>query len=80
MEGAGIFDGDLLVVDRSEEPRHNDIVLAWVEEGLTCKRLDKHNRQLCAAHPDYPNINADAGVEIEGVVVSSIRFHRVRPR
>ena len=28
MIDAGIFDGDVLVVDRSIEPKHNDIVLA----------------------------------------------------
>jgi SOS-response transcriptional repressor LexA len=30
MIGAGIFDGDVLVVDRSIEPKHNDVVLARV--------------------------------------------------
>jgi SOS-response transcriptional repressor LexA len=28
MKGAGLYDGDILVVDRSLEPKHNDIVIA----------------------------------------------------
>ena len=28
MQGAGLYDGDLLIVDRSLEPKHTDIVIA----------------------------------------------------
>lgn len=28
MMGAGIYDGDLVIVDRSREPQHGDIVIA----------------------------------------------------
>ncbi len=39
MERAGIHPGDLLVVDRSLEPRNGHIVLAAVDGEVTVKRL-----------------------------------------
>ena len=56
MQGAGILDGDLLVVDRSLEPRPGQIVVAALEGAFTLKRLMRHRGRwrLEAAHPDYP--------------------------
>ena len=39
MTGANIHDGDLLVVDRSIEPKHGHIVLAVINNEHTVKRL-----------------------------------------
>ena len=39
MIDAGIFDGDVLIVDRSIEPKHNDIVLAELNNEFIVKRL-----------------------------------------
>lgn len=39
MTGAGIFPGDLLVVDRSKEAQDGDVVIAAVEGELLVKRL-----------------------------------------
>jgi DNA polymerase V len=39
MIDAGIFDGDVLVVDRILEPKHNDIVLATLNNNFIVKRL-----------------------------------------
>jgi DNA polymerase V len=41
MTGAGIGDGDLLVVDRSLTPHEDDIVVAVIDGGFTCKRVQK---------------------------------------
>jgi DNA polymerase V len=41
MTGAGIHDGDILIVDRSLEPRSGSIVIAAVNGALTVKRLLK---------------------------------------
>ncbi|MDP7418537.1 MAG: translesion error-prone DNA polymerase V autoproteolytic subunit, partial [Gammaproteobacteria bacterium] len=49
MTGAGIFDGDLLIVDRAVNPAHGDVILAALNGELTCKILDRHNRQLLSA-------------------------------
>ena len=37
MTGAGIYDGDLLVVDRSIEPVHGQVVIAAINDDLTVK-------------------------------------------
>ena len=42
MTGAGIHDGDLLVVDRSLDPRPGRIVVAVLDGGFTLKRLARH--------------------------------------
>ena len=59
MINAGIHDGDLLVVDRSEPAGHNRIVIAALDGELTVKRLiRRRNRVLLAPeNPDYPEID-----------------------
>jgi DNA polymerase V len=79
MELAGIFDGDLLVVDRSLSPVQNDIVIASVDsqQEFSCKVFDMVNKQLVAAsNNEYPAISCVEGVNIEGVVAHSVRMHR----
>ena len=44
MTGAGIYDGDLLIVDRSIEPKPGHIVIMSVDGELTCKTT-RHDRQ-----------------------------------
>src|SRR5690606_16640695 len=39
MTGAGIFPNDILVVDRSLEARHGDIVIASLDNEMTVKQL-----------------------------------------
>jgi DNA polymerase V len=77
MEGHGIYDNDLLVIDRAVEPRHGSVVVAVVNGELTCKCLDMQKRRLVASHPDYPAIPITETLEliIEGVVTYSIRKH-----
>jgi DNA polymerase V len=79
MELAGIFDGDLLVVDRSLTPKQNDVVIASVDsqKEFTCKVFDMTGKQLIAAsNNEYPPICCEEGVNIEGVVAHSVRMHR----
>lgn len=78
MRGAGIFDGDLLVVDRSVTPQSDDIVIAILHGDLTVKRLKKVAGQwhLAAENKDYPSLAiSDDGCEIWGVITTSIRRH-----
>ena len=81
MTGAGIFDGDLLIVDRALRPAHGDVILAAMDGELTCKILDMYNRRLISANDDYPPLPITEGMDfsIEGVVIHSIRSHRVCP-
>ncbi len=46
MEGAGIHDGDLLVVDRAVRPRDGHVVIAAVHGELTVKRLRRRRGRL----------------------------------
>ena len=71
MVGAGINDGALLVVDRSEEARDGRIVVAVVEGAHTVKRLRKAAGRcwLEAANPAYPDIQVlDEESHVWGVV------------
>lgn len=78
MRDSGIFDGDLLIVDRSITPCHGDIVIAVQDGELLCRQLDLRNSLLTSKDPDVTDLSlADsADLRIEGVVVSSIRQHR----
>lgn len=84
MTGAGIFDGDLLVVDRAERPYSGDIVVAVVDGEFTCKLLRTRGRQirLEAANPTFPDIVPREGqtVFIWGVVVSCVKLFTRRPQ
>lgn len=67
MLGAGIDINDELVVDRSLEAKHEDIVVVWIDNEFTVKRLmieEGKNRWLKAENPDYPNIHFHDGQEV----------------
>jgi DNA polymerase V len=77
MMDAGINDGDILVVDRSIEPKNRDIVIAILEGNLTVKRLlFKTNGSvvLKSENTAYKDIKIpeSADLEIWGVVTSAI--------
>jgi len=84
MIGAGIFEGDLLVVDRSRSARHNDIVIAAVDNEFTVKRLDTSDGiRLVAENPEYAPIclSGEREMLIWGVVTGLVRkFSRRGPR
>ena len=67
MSGAGISDGDLLVVDRSLNPADGDIIIASVDGEFTVKtyRRDRHGIRLEPANPAYPAIYLTAGQELD---------------
>ena len=73
MTGAGIHDGDLLVVDRSLDPRPGRVVVAVLDGAFTLKRLVRHcgRLRLEAAHPSYPplELHRCGDVQICGVAV-----------
>lgn len=81
MEGIGIFDRDILIVDRALEPLHGDVVLAVLNGELTCKVLDIQRQRLLSANDDFKPMPIQEGADfvVEGVVTSSIRRHRCLP-
>jgi DNA polymerase V len=58
MTEAGIFDGDILVVDRAIKPRNTHIVVAIVDGDFTVKQLYQRagRMKLKAANPTYADI------------------------
>ncbi len=83
MIEAGIDEGDIIVVDRSLEPHHNDIVVAWIEGDFTMKYLDLSHKPegkiyLRPGNPDFPPICVNDGEELEiwGVVAKVIKNFR----
>lgn len=76
MLGAGIFDGSILVVDRSLEVKNNQICIAYLNGDFTVKRFykDLSNIHLIPENPDYApiKIKAEDDFEIWGVVRSVI--------
>lgn len=77
MEGAKIFSGDVLVIDRSIEPQSGMIVLAAVYGELVVKRLQKTTTGyvLQSENEGYEPIMIDKveGCYIWGVVTGSAR-------
>ena len=72
MEGAGIRNGDLLIVDRAEEPRNKSIVLGIIDGEFTVKRIKKKGSDLYLM-PDNPEfkpikINDNMNFQVWGVV------------
>ena len=76
MAGAGIRNGDLLVVDRAREAGDGDIVIAVVDGELTVKRLYRRggHLRLLPENPCYHPIEFKEGQELVvwGVVTSFI--------
>ena len=76
MTGAGIFDGDMLIVDRSITATDGKIVIAVVNGELTVKRFKLVGRtaQLHAENPKYSPITLCEGdnVNVWGVVTNVI--------
>jgi DNA polymerase V len=81
MTGAGIFSGDVLVVDRSIDPKDGHIVVAAVNGELVVKRLSIERKglrpllRLISENDNYEPITVGDGEEcfIWGVVVGSVR-------
>ena len=79
MNGAGLFSGDLVIVDRGREARHGDIVIAALNGEPVCKRLHRKGSEviLQSENPAYPQryvLESDE-MTIWGVVRYSVRDH-----
>ncbi|EGQ9744209.1 S24 family peptidase [Vibrio parahaemolyticus] len=80
MIGAGIFDGDLLIIDRSAEVQQGDIVVVNFNGEFAVKQIDIYRRLLMSHNQNIkPVYIGDLDVfSSEGVVTSSVRLHRPR--
>ena len=75
MINAGIYDGDLIVVDKKIQPTHGVIVVAIIDGGYTVKYLRRKGNKyyLKAANPRYEDIYPESEFKIVGVVTGSVR-------
>jgi DNA polymerase V len=76
MVEVGIFDNDILIVDKAIKPRHGHIVVAIVDGDFTVKQLYQRagRIKLKAANPTFPEIvpKDSQTIEIWGVVTGSV--------
>lgn len=79
MEGAGISDGDELIVNRALEPRDGSVVIAVLDGELTVKRLriTSTGVVLQAENPKYPDIRVPALSELTIWGVATRCLHHV---
>jgi repressor LexA len=78
MRDAGILEGDLLAVHKTEEARTGQVVVARLADEVTVKRLRRrgHAVQLLPENPDFEPIEVDLrrdSMTIEGIAVGVIR-------
>jgi repressor LexA len=78
MRDAGIIEGDLLAVHKTEDARTGQVVVARLADEVTVKRLRRrgHAVQLMAENPDFEPIEVDLRRDplvIEGIAVGVIR-------
>ena len=78
MLAAGIHHDDLLLVDRSLEPRPGRVVVAVLDGAFTLKRLERHRGRLRlqAAHPDYPPLEVERCGELQ---IWGVATHVIHP-
>lgn len=80
MQDAGILDGDLLAVHRTEQVRNGQIVVARIGDEVTVKRFrrerNKQQVELVPENPDFDILQVnlkDNEFAIEGLAVGIIR-------
>ncbi len=76
MQNAGIFDNDILIVDRSLTPKQRDIIIAVVESEFLVKRFCRQGKfiVLVAENPNYAPliIEPESDFQVWGVVTKVI--------
>ena len=77
MTGAGIDDGDVLVIDRSLEPQNKKIAVCFIDGEFTVKRIKLENEEvyLMPENPNYKpiKISEENELVIWGIVTYVIK-------
>jgi len=78
MIDEGIYEGDIVIIDKNRQPNTGDIVAACVDGEWTVKYLHKKGDSvsLHPANKKYPVIYPTQTLEIGGVVVHVLRSYR----
>ncbi|GHG07759.1 LexA family protein [Thalassotalea marina] len=77
MEKVGIFNKDILIVDRARKARHGSIIVANYNGEFICKIWDEENNCLLSASDNQSPIRLSEGdvFQLEGSVPISVRQH-----
>lgn len=82
MKDAGLSDGDILVIDKSLEPRTGDMAVCYVDGEFTIKyiRIEKDVIWLVPANDDYDpiKVTSENTFLVWGIVTYSIKNHKRR--
>lgn len=75
LVGAGIFEGDLVIIEKKKEAITGDIVLAQIDREWTLKILEKLNGiiKLKSANPKYPPFSPKEELQVFGIVRAVVR-------
>ena len=78
MTGAGIIDGDMVIIEKGKSPNKGDIVIAEVDGEWTMKYFRRKGKQIIleAANPKYPDIIPKRELRLGGVVTAVIRKYQ----
>lgn len=78
MENAGIFPGDILVVDRSLTPLSENIVIAIIDSEFTVKKILFKEGQiyLLPQNPSYSPIKIEEGMDFQVFGVVTYVIHK----
>lgn len=79
MIDAGIFTGDIVIVDRGQRGKVNDIIVAEVDREYTLKYLKRDSKgyYLQAGNKKYPPIHPKEELKIFGVVIGVVRKYSI---
>ncbi len=73
----GIYDGDIVIIERSKNASLGDIVLAEIDKEFTLKILNRDPKRkviyLQAANPNYPPFYPKYELKIHGIVKAIVR-------
>ena len=81
MINIGIFDNDILIVDRAGNPKNHSVVVASLDGELVIKRLSKNKSGryiLKSENPDYPDIKLQSDNDTVIWGVATYVIHKIR--
>lgn len=82
MRDAGILDGDIVVVDRSLDPKSGDFIVAYIDGEYTLKEFKMDESGACAwlipHNSDFQPIRVDVNNDFTVWGVVTYAIHRVR--
>ena len=75
MIGRQIFNGDLVLIEKSAQPQHNNIVAALIDNEVTLKTFicDSGKTWLRSENQKYPDLIPLQGLQIQGIARGVIR-------